>query len=57
MNEIALCRESPYNLIDLLGPFYVILQTKNFPKVEILSNSSTGKTVRKITKILQSIGF
>ena len=40
--RIVLCKESPYDLINILGPFSVI-------KVELTDSSSVGKTARKIT--------
>ena len=54
---IALCEESPYDLMAILGSLSVILQPSNFYKVEFTSTSSAGKTARKIKKILRSFGF
>ena len=31
--RIVLCKESPYNLIDVLGSFSVILQSRDFTKL------------------------
>ena len=36
--------------------FSVILQPRNFHNVKFTDNSSAGKTVRKITKILHPLG-
>ena len=52
--RIVLCKESPYSLIDVLGPFSVTLQPWNFYQVKFTDTSSAGKTARKITKILRS---
>ena len=47
---IVLSEESPYDLMDVLGPFSVILQRGNFSKVEFTATTaSAGKTARKIT--------
>ena len=54
--HIVLCKESPYNLINVLDPFSVIFQETLY-KVEFTDTSSAGKTVSKTTKILQSSGF
>ena len=52
-----LCNESPYDLINVLGPFLVILQPRNFYKVEFTNTVSARKTARRITKILRSSGY
>ena len=54
---IARCEQSPYDLINVLGPFSVILQPLDFDKVEFSCPSSVGRTVRKITKILNILDF
>ena len=54
---IVLCEESPYDLIDVLGLFSVILQPLNFNKVKFTDTSSAGKTARKTTQILRSFSF
>ena len=53
---IVLCKESPYNLINVLGLFSVMLQLSNSCKVYFIYISSASKTARKITKILHSFG-
>ena len=55
--RIVLCKGSPYNLIDVLGPFSIILQSLNFFPVKFTDTFSAGKTMTKITKILRSFGF
>ena len=55
--RIVLCKESPHNLIDVLGPFLVILQPLGFSKVEFTDTSGAGKTARKITKMRRSLGY
>ena len=50
----VLCEESPYNLIDVLGPVSVIFQPWHFYKVEFTHASSAGKAARKIVTIYQS---
>ena len=55
--RIALCKESLYNMINVLGPFSVILQPLKFHKVEFTDTSYAGKTARKITKVLRSFGL
>ena len=54
---IALCEESPYDLINVLGPILAILQLSNFCKVDFSLISSPGKRARKITTMLQSFSF
>ena len=54
--RIVLCKESPYDLIDVLGPFSIILQSRNFYKGEFTDTSSAGMTVT-IAKLLQSFAF
>ena len=46
-----------YHLINVLGPFSIILQPRNFYKVKFAYISSARETARKITKILQYFGF
>ena len=53
----VLYKESPYNLVNVLDPFSVILQPRNLFKVKFTDTSSAGKSARKITKILRSFGF
>ena len=48
---IVRCELSPYDLINVLGPFSVILQPRNL-KVEFTNTSSGDRRARKITKIL-----
>ena len=55
--HIILWKESRYNVINVLGPFSLILQPWNSYVVKFTNTSSAGKTARKITKILQSFGF
>ena len=50
--NIVLCRENPCNLINILGPFAIILQPKNFDNVEFIDTSSAGKTARKVSEKL-----
>ena len=50
---IALCEESPCDLINVLGPILAILQPQNFCKVDFYLILSPGKKARKITKMLQ----
>ena len=52
---IVLCEENPYDLINVLGPILAILQPSNFCKIDFSLISSSGKKVRKITKMLQSL--
>ena len=54
---IVLRAESPYDLINVLGPFLATIQTWDFCGVGFTDTFSAGKTRRKITKILQSFGF
>ena len=46
-----------YDLINVLGPFSVILQPRNFFNVEFTYISNTRKIAGKITKIHRSFGF
>ena len=46
-----------YDLINVLGPFSVILQPRNFLKVKSTYISSARKIARRITKILGFFGF
>ena len=55
--RIVLCRESPYNLINALGHFSVVLQPSNLCQIEFTDAYSAGKAARKIRKILRSSGF
>ena len=55
--RIALCKESPYNLINILGPFHSFCKHEILIKVESTDTSNAGKTAREIKKILQSVGF
>ena len=54
---IILCEESPYDLIDVLGLFSVILSQWNFYKVELTYNSSAGKIARRIIKYFDLSAF
>ena len=54
---VVLCKESPYNLVNVLGPFSVILRPRNFHKVKFTDTSSARKAARLITKTLRSFGF
>ena len=55
--RIVLCEENPYEQINVLGSFSVILQPCNFYKVEVTYTSSAGKTVTNITLLLRSFSF
>ena len=55
--RLCIALESPYNLIDVLGPFSVILRAWNFCQVKFTYFSSALETARKITKILPSFLF
>ena len=55
--SIVLCKDSPYNLMNVLGLFSVILQPRNFHNVKIINTFSASKTASKVTKILQSFGY
>ena len=47
---IVLCEENLYDLVNVLGPFSIILQPLNLYKVEFTYVSSARKTARKATK-------
>ena len=49
---MVLYKESPYDLINVLGPLSVILQAQKFYKIEFTDIFSAGKKARKMTKIL-----
>ena len=48
--RIVLFEESPYNLINVLGPFSVILQPLDLHEVEFTDTSSAGKARGKSSK-------
>ena len=43
---IVVCEESPYDLINVLGPFSVILQPGDFCKAEFTCIPNASKKVR-----------
>ena len=55
--RIALCKESCYNLINVSGPYSVILQPRIFHTVRFTDTRSADKIARKITKIFQSLSL
>ena len=55
--HIVLCKESHYDLIDILGSFSVTLLPWKFYKVAFTYSSCPGTTARKITNILRSFDF
>ena len=55
--RFVLRKETPYNVINVSGPFSVSLQQEIFHEVHIFDTTSTVETAKKITKILQSFDF
>ena len=46
--RIVLCKDSPYNLFNALGPFAVILQPSNYHRAKFSDTSIVGKTLCSI---------
>ena len=55
--RIVVCKASLSNLINVSAPFSVILQLRNFYKLEFTNTSSVGKAAKQITKAIQATGL
>ena len=54
---IVLCKDNPYSLVNVLGPFPVILQPRSFYKVKFTDTFGADETTRKITKYFDLSAF